>query len=100
MPVVRDTPPNFRYLGPLLWDATIGLPPWFSKLQKNKQDHLLHDGLDGRHTKFFQEAVRVFGNTELPGAHHDPAGWPRSTNTSLYNVFIAKYAPGEALDQR
>ncbi len=94
MPVVRDTPPNFRYTGPLLWDATIGLPPWFSKLQKNKQTIYFTMGSTGD-TKFFQEAVRVFGNTDYQilittgGLAEIPNPPP--------NVFIAKYAPGEAL---
>jgi MGT family glycosyltransferase len=94
MPVVRDTPPSFRYTGPLLWDANIGLPPWFSKLQKGRPTIYFTMGSTGD-TKFFQEAVRVFGNTEYQilittgGLAEIPNPPP--------NVFIAKYAPGEAL---
>jgi MGT family glycosyltransferase len=94
MPVVRDTPPSFRYTGPLLWDANIGLPHWFSKVQKGKPTIYFTMGSTGD-TRFFQEAVRVFGNTEYQilittgGLAEIPNPPP--------NVFIAKYAPGEAL---
>src|SRR5258708_1827007 len=63
MPVVRNTPPSFRYTGPLLWDATIGLPAWFSKLQKGKPTIYFTMGSTGD-TKCFPDAVRVFGNTD------------------------------------
>ncbi len=51
MPVVRETPPNFRYIGPLLWDANIGLPPWFSKLQPGRPTIYFTMGSTGE-TKF------------------------------------------------
>jgi UDP:flavonoid glycosyltransferase YjiC (YdhE family) len=94
MPVVRDTPPSFRYTGPLLWDATIGLPPWFSKLQKGRPTVYFTMGSTGD-TKFFQEAVRVFGNTDFQ-ILITTGGLAEIPNPPS-NVFIAKYAPGEAL---
>jgi MGT family glycosyltransferase len=94
MPVVAETPPTFRYTGPLLWDADVPLPPWFSKLESGRPTIYFTMGSTGD-AKFFEEAVSVFGNTEYQvlittGGLAEIANAPR-------NVFIAKYAPGEAL---
>ncbi|HLK41684.1 MAG TPA: glycosyltransferase [Polyangiaceae bacterium] len=94
MPVVRNTPPNFRYTGPLLWDANIDLPPWFSRIQRGRPTIYFTMGSTGD-TKFFQEAVRVFGNTEFQ-VLITTGGLAEIPNPPS-NVFIAKYAPGEAL---
>jgi MGT family glycosyltransferase len=94
MPVVRDTPPSFRYVGPLLWDANIGLPDWFSKLQPGRPTIYFTMGSTGD-TKFFEEAVRVFGNTEFQ-VLITTGGLAEIPNPPS-NVFIAKYAPGDAL---
>jgi MGT family glycosyltransferase len=94
MPVVRDTPPSFRYIGPLLWDANIGLPSWFSKLQPGRPTIYFTMGSTGD-TKFFEEAVRVFGNTEFQ-VLITTGGLAEIPNPPS-NVFIAKYAPGDAL---
>jgi MGT family glycosyltransferase len=94
MPVVRETPPSFRYIGPLLWDANMGLPPWFSKLQPGRPTIYFTMGSTGD-TKFFEEAVRVFGNTEFQ-VLITTGGLAEIPNPPP-NVFIAKYAPGDAL---
>jgi MGT family glycosyltransferase len=94
MPVVRETSPSFRYIGPLLWDANIGLPPWFSKLQPGRPTIYFTMGSTGD-TKFFEEAVRVFGNTEFQVLI--TTGGLAEIPNAPSNVFIAKYAPGDAL---
>ncbi|HTB78920.1 MAG TPA: nucleotide disphospho-sugar-binding domain-containing protein [Polyangiaceae bacterium] len=94
MPVVRDTSPTFRYIGPLLWDANMGLPSWFSKLQPGRPTIYFTMGSTGD-TKFFEEAVRVFGNTEFQ-VLITTGGLAEIPNPPS-NVFIAKYAPGDAL---
>ena len=94
MPVVRGTAPSFRYIGPLLWDANMGLPSWFSKLQPGRPTIYFTMGSTGD-TKFFEEAVRVFGNTEFQ-VLITTGGLAEIPNPPP-NVFIAKYAPGDAL---
>jgi MGT family glycosyltransferase len=94
MPVVRGTAPSFRYIGPLLWDANMGLPAWFSKLQPGRPTIYFTMGSTGD-TKFFEEAVRVFGNTEFQ-VLITTGGLAEIPNPPP-NVFIAKYAPGDAL---
>jgi MGT family glycosyltransferase len=94
MPVISETPPNFRYTGPLLWEANMGLPPWFSKLRSDRPTIYFTMGSTGD-AKFFEEAVRVFGNTEYQ-VLITTGGLAEIPNPPP-NVFIAKYAPGEAL---
>jgi MGT family glycosyltransferase len=94
MPVVREAPPSFRYTGPLLWDANIGLPSWFSKLQLGRPTIYFTMGSTGD-AKFFEEAVRVFGDTEYQ-VLITTGGLAELPNPPK-NVFIATYAPGEAL---
>jgi MGT family glycosyltransferase len=94
MPVKPDTPPRFRYVGPLLWNANIALPSWYSKLEPGRPTIYFTMGSTGD-ARFFEEAVRVFGNTEFQvlittgGLAEIPNAPP--------NVFSAKYAPGDAL---
>jgi MGT family glycosyltransferase len=94
MPVGDDLPPTFRYTGPLLWDATMKLPDWFSSLERGRPTVYVTFGSTGD-SRLFQEAARIFGNTEfqvlittggLTEVAHPPP-----------NVFIAKYAPGDVL---
>jgi UDP:flavonoid glycosyltransferase YjiC (YdhE family) len=94
MPVVRGAPPSFRYTGPLLWEANIELPPWFHKLEPGRPTIYFTMGSTGD-TKFFQEAVRVFGNTDFQ-VLITTGGLAEIPNPPP-NVFTAKYAPGEAL---
>ena len=94
MPVRPDTPLSYRHTGPLLWDAKMALPPWFSKLQPGRPTIYFTMGSTGD-SRFFAEAVRVFGDTEFQvlittGGLAEVPGPPD-------NVFVAKYAPGEAL---
>jgi MGT family glycosyltransferase len=94
MPVSPDAPPSFRFTGPLLWDARVELPSWFFKLDPKRPTIYFTMGSTGDAT-FFEEAVRVFGNTDFQilittGGLAEIANPPP-------NVFVAKYAPGESL---
>jgi UDP:flavonoid glycosyltransferase YjiC (YdhE family) len=94
MPVKADTPPNVRYVGPILWNADIEPPPWLAKLDRSRPTVYFTMGSTG-YASSFEEAVRVFGNTEFQllmttaGQVHIPDPPP--------NVFVANYAPGAAL---
>jgi MGT family glycosyltransferase len=94
MPVVRGVPLSYRYTGPLLWEANIELPSWYSKLDRNRPTIYFTMGSTGN-TRFFEEAVRVFGNTQYQ-VLITTGGLAEIRNTPS-NVFVAKYAPGEAL---
>jgi MGT family glycosyltransferase len=94
MPVVRDAPPTFRYTGPLLWNASLELPPWFEKLDPNRPTLYFTMGSTGD-ARFFDEAVRVFGESEFQVLI--TTGGLAEVATPSPNVFTAKYAPGEAL---
>jgi UDP:flavonoid glycosyltransferase YjiC (YdhE family) len=94
MPVREGAPPSLRYVGPLLWDADIPLPAWYSRLQPGRPTVYFTMGSTGD-ARFFEEAARVFGGTDYQvlittGGLAELTGAPP-------NVFSAKYAPGDAL---
>jgi MGT family glycosyltransferase len=94
MPVVREAPPSFRYTGPLLWKDALKLPPWFERLDPKRPTLYFTMGSTGD-SRFFDEAVRVFGNTEYQVLI--TTGGLAEVENPPPNVFTAKYAPGEAL---
>jgi MGT family glycosyltransferase len=94
MPVVRGVPLSYRYCGPLLWEANIEPPEWLSRLDPNRPTIYFTMGSTGN-ARFFEEAVRVFGNTQYQVLI--TTGGLAEIRNPPPNVFIAKYAPGEAL---
>jgi MGT family glycosyltransferase len=94
MPVVSATPPSFRYVGPILWDADLPAPRWLPALDPERPTLYFTMGSTGD-TQFFHEAIRVFGGTEYQvlittGGLADLGRVPD-------NVFVEKYAPGQPL---
>jgi MGT family glycosyltransferase len=94
MPVKRGAPASFRYTGPLLWNASIALPDWFDRLDPSRPTLYFTMGSTGD-ARFFDEAVRIFGNTDFQILI--TTGGLAEIKNPPPNVFIAKYAPGEAL---
>ncbi len=94
MPVKPGTPPDLRYVGPILWNADIEPPSWLSKLQPGRPTIYFTMGSTGD-ARFFEEAVRVFGNTEFQVLM--TTGQLAEIPDAPPNVLIAKYAPGDTL---
>lgn len=94
MPVRPDTPPRFRYVGPVLWRPDLPAPDWLATLDPGRPTVYFTMGSTGD-ARFFEEAVRLFGGTDVQvlmttaGLAELPATPP--------NVFAARYAPGDAL---
>jgi MGT family glycosyltransferase len=94
MPMMDDAPRSFRYVGPIVWDADLPEPRWLKKLDSKRPTLYFTMGSTGD-TKFFREAIRLFGNTEYQilittGGLADLGAVPS-------NVFVEEYAPGRAL---
>jgi MGT family glycosyltransferase len=94
MPVRRETPHNFRHVGPILWEADLPAPRWLSELDPTRPTLYFTMGSTGD-AEFFNEAIRVFGDTEYQilittGGLADLGAVPS-------NVFVEEYAPGRAL---
>ncbi|HJZ87289.1 MAG TPA: nucleotide disphospho-sugar-binding domain-containing protein [Polyangia bacterium] len=94
MPTVDALPESFRYVGPILWDADLPEPAWLERLDPSRPTLYFTMGSTGD-AQFFNEAIRVFGDTEYQilittGGLADLGAVPR-------NVFVEQYAPGKAL---
>jgi MGT family glycosyltransferase len=97
MPIAASAPASFRYVGPLLWDAALPAPAWLARLDRRRPTLYFTMGSTGD-AAFFQEAIRVFGGSEYQvlittGGLADPALGGALPD----NVFVERYAPGEAL---
>jgi UDP:flavonoid glycosyltransferase YjiC (YdhE family) len=94
MPVRQGAPSTLRYVGPLLWDADIPLPSWYSGLERGRPTVYFTMGSTGD-ARFFEEAVRVFGGTGYQVLI--TTGGLAEIKDAPSNVLSAKYAPGDAL---
>jgi MGT family glycosyltransferase len=94
MPVQAETPRSFRYVGPITWDADLPEPAWLRRLDPKRPTIYFTMGSTGD-TKFFTEAIRVFGNTEYQ-VLITTGGLAKLENVPD-NVFVEEYAPGQAL---
>ena len=87
-------PSSFRYVGPILWEAALPPPRWLKRLDRRRPTLYFTMGSTGD-VAFFNEAIRVFGDTEYQvlittGGLADLGSVPD-------NVFVEKYANGQAL---
>jgi MGT family glycosyltransferase len=94
MPCVDQMPENYRYIGPITWDADLPEPKWLQRLDPSRPTLYFTMGSTGD-AQFFDEAIRVFGDTEYQilittGGLADLGSVPS-------NVFVEQYAPGKAL---
>jgi MGT family glycosyltransferase len=92
---VAAAPPSVRYVGPITWRADLSKPAWISKVDRARPTLYFTLGSTGD-AQFFEEAIRVFGGTRYQllittgGISADLGAVPD-------NIFIAQYAPGDAL---
>src|SRR5215471_11820307 len=94
MPTQPETPRSFRYVGPFVWQADLPEPVWLRRLDPNRPTLYFTMGSTGD-TKFFHEAIRVFGKTEYQILI--TTGGLADLGTVPDNVFVAPFAPGQAL---
>ncbi|MSP59863.1 MAG: hypothetical protein EXR72_05900 [Myxococcales bacterium] len=94
MPVVDETPSTFRYVGPIVWDADLPVPTWLQRLDPARPTLYFTMGSTGD-TQFFDEAIRVFGDTEYQILI--TTGGLAKIENPPENVFVEEYAPGKAL---
>jgi MGT family glycosyltransferase len=94
MPTTDNMPSTYRYVGPIMWEADLPRPRWLSKLDPRRPTLYFTMGSTGD-AQFFNEAIRVFGDTEYQvlittGGLADLGAVPS-------NVFVEEYANGQAL---
>lgn len=59
----RDLPPDFRYIGPLVWEPDVAAPPWLETLDPKRPTIYFTMGSTG-FPRFFEQAVEIFGDSE------------------------------------
>jgi MGT family glycosyltransferase len=94
MATTPDLPASYRYVGPILWDANLPPPSWLARLDRRRPTLYFTMGSTGD-ARFFNEAIRVFGETEYQvlittGGLADLGAVPS-------NIFVEQYANGESL---
>ena len=94
MATTPQMPDNYRYVGPILWRANLPVPSWLARLDRRRPTLYFTMGSTGD-AQFFNEAIRVFGDTEYQvlittGGLADLGRVPS-------NIFVEEYANGEAL---
>jgi MGT family glycosyltransferase len=86
-----NLPPNFHFVGPIVWEPNLPVPDWLESLDKNRPVIYFTMGSTG-FEKFFEVAVDLFADTKYQviftiGGMTLPAARPA-------NFFIEHYAPG------
>lgn len=92
---VERTPPDFRYIGPILFRAALPRPAWLSRLSPTRPTLYFTMGSSGD-ARFFNDAVRMFGGTDYQ-VLITTAGLPAHLFRGYDNIFVEQLADGEAL---
>lgn len=90
-----NLPKNFHYIGPIYWEPDSELPSWYYKLDETRPTLYFTMGSTG-YTRFFDEAVDLFGNTKFQ-CIITTAGMVNEEKKYPDNFFVVEYAPGSKL---
>lgn len=94
-PIDEDSPPDFRYIGPIMFRAALPKPAWLPKLDRRRPTLYFTMGSTGD-THFFNEAVRVFGGSRYQ-VLITTGGLQVDQLRQYDNVFVETLADGDAL---
>jgi MGT family glycosyltransferase len=90
----KNLPPNFHYIGPIVWEPEVPAPTWLDRLDPARPTLYFSMGSTG-FARFFKQAVEIFGGTAyqclmttagLVDLPHLPD-----------NFYVVEYAPGSQL---
>lgn len=93
----NDLPPNFHYIGPIIWEPEMEPPSWLNNLAPDKPTLYFTMGSTG-YPRFFQEAIEIFGNTRYQCIM--TTGGMADIKDTPGNFFIADYAPGSKIMEK
>ena len=93
----KNLPPDFHYIGPIIWEPEIDVPDWLEKIDPERPTIYFTMGSTG-YDRFFEQAIEIFGNSEYQ-CMMTTAGM---VNLSYIpeNFFITDYAPGSKLMEK
>jgi MGT family glycosyltransferase len=92
---ITDSPLRYRYVGPILWRSALRRPAWLATLSPGRPTLYFTMGSTGD-TRFFSEAVRVFGDTRYQ-ILITTGGLDVALSNVPDNIFIEEFADGDAL---
>jgi MGT family glycosyltransferase len=87
-------PPNFHYIGPIVWEPETAVPPWLEQLDPQRPTLYFSMGSTG-YARFFEQAIEIFGDTEYQ-CLMTTAGMADLSETPN-NFYVVDYAPGSKL---
>lgn len=93
----NDLPPNFHYIGPIIWEPQMQMPSWMDTLSSDRTTLYFTMGSTG-HPGFFHKAIEIFGNTRYQ-CIMTTSGMVDIENAPK-NFFITDYAPGSKIMEK
>jgi UDP:flavonoid glycosyltransferase YjiC (YdhE family) len=93
----KNLPPNFHYIGPVIWEPEIDVPDWFERIDPEKPTIYFTMGSTG-YEQFFEQAVEIFKDSKYQ-CIMTTAGM---ANLSCIpeNFFVTDYAPGSKIMEK
>lgn len=92
-----DLPDNFYYIGPIIWEPDIKIPPWLDEIDPAKPTIYFTMGSTG-YAQFFEQAIEIFGDTEYQ-CIMTTAGMSIPENVPD-NFYVTDYAPGSKIMEK
>lgn len=90
----RGLPPDFRYVGPIVWEPEMPAPGWLDELEPQRPTLYFTMGSTGE-GRFLELAMELFGGTDYQ-CLMTTAGLIR-TEAAPENFHVVDYAPGSRL---
>jgi UDP:flavonoid glycosyltransferase YjiC (YdhE family) len=87
-------PPNFHYIGPIVWEPDIPPPAWLKELDPERHTVYFSMGSTG-YARFFEQAMDIFGGGEYQ-CLMTTAGMSELADVPD-NFYVTEYAPGSQL---
>ena len=93
----ENLPPNFHYIGPIVWEPEIKAPDWLEDLDPNRRTIYFSMGSTG-YARFFEQAIEIFGDTDFQ-CIMTTAGMVDLPDVPD-NFFVVDYAPGSKMMEK
>jgi MGT family glycosyltransferase len=93
----QNLPPNFHYIGPIMWEPEIEAPDWLEDLDPNRRTIYFSMGSTG-YARFFEQAIEIYGGTEFQ-CIMTTAGMVDLPDVPE-NFYVVDYAPGSLLMEK
>jgi MGT family glycosyltransferase len=90
----KNLPPNFHYIGPIVWDPELETLDWLEELDPSRPTIYFSMGSTG-HARFFEEAIEIYRDTKYQ-CIMTTAGMVKLSDIPE-NFYVVDYAPGSKI---